>query len=305
MNKSSTSTCMSKLVRTKNPQDLLPHNLLLVNKEPILVELLDDLLGEVRSVDQFVHMPLPPLFHPLLQCLGRCLQTVVRDLGEEQMVDDVAVHHVVRHPIDPFAIVAIDRLERTALKGVGIVCVELPILRVVLQVRDHEQPERQYEPRHHAHDGKVGGPHGRPKSSGRGEGNSDRKGSIGLLLQRMALPHAPVKEDVSAIGNAREQIHKVQDGKLQVAGEVTRLEQGVELLALLADEPLVRVVLLKVIVVQMMLAMRQRPRNEGGQTDDGMRDFTHDAIDPLSILCDGAMSSVVSNTPHAPGREKE
>ena len=121
----------------------------------------------------------------------------------------------------------------------------------------------------------------------------------------MALPHAPVKEDVSAIGNAREQIHKVQDGKLQVAGEVTRLEQGVELLALLADEPLVRVVLLKVIVVQMMLAMRQRPRNEGGQTDDGMRDFTHDAIDPLSILCDGAMSSVVSNAPHAPGRENE
>ena len=37
---------MSNLVRTKNPQDLLPHNLLLVNKEPILVELLDDLLGE-------------------------------------------------------------------------------------------------------------------------------------------------------------------------------------------------------------------------------------------------------------------
>jgi hypothetical protein len=58
-----------------------------------------------------------------------------------------------------------------------------------------------------------------------------------------------------------------------------------------------------VIVVQMMLAVRQRPRNEGGQADDGMRDFTHDAIDQLFILCDGAMPSIVSNAPHAPERE--
>jgi hypothetical protein len=54
------------------------------------------------------------------------------------------------------------------------------------------------------------------------------------------------------------------------------------------------------VVIQVVFAMRQGPRNEGGEADGRMRNLTNNAVDPLLILSDSAVAGVVSNAPHAP-----
>jgi len=125
----------------KSNNILFSYDLILVDEEPVLVELPYNLLRKVGSANLLVEMTLPPLVHPLDKSIGSLLKSVVRNSVKAQMVDDMSVHHVMAHPIDPLAIVAIDSLEGSALKSVRVIRVQLSVVGVMLQVRHHEEPE--------------------------------------------------------------------------------------------------------------------------------------------------------------------
>ena len=70
---------------------LFLHDLILVNKEPIVVELLHNLLKVIGRIDLLVNVLLSPFLQPLLQRRGGSLEAVVQHLGEEEVMDHVCV----------------------------------------------------------------------------------------------------------------------------------------------------------------------------------------------------------------------
>mmetsp|Transcript_23429 Transcript_23429/g.42046 ORF Transcript_23429/g.42046 Transcript_23429/m.42046 type:complete len:269 (-) Transcript_23429:370-1176(-) len=222
------------------------------------------------------------------------------------MMHDVSIHHVMTHAIDPRSVIPVHRLERASLEGERVVGVHLPVLGVMLEVGDHVQPERHDEPRDHAHHGEVGRSHGRPQRAGGGERNGNGYGGIGLLLERMSLPHPPREKDVIAIRNTHGKVHKVEEWEVEHPHVVRCLDRGMIPLGLLANTPLMRIILLDVIVAQVMLPMTQRPRNERRQAHHRVSDLSHHAIDRLAVLrvlAHDAVTRIVADAPRAPHGE--
>jgi hypothetical protein len=65
----------------------------------------------------------------------------------------------------------------------------------------------------------------------------------------MTFPHSTIKENVTSIWDSQEEIDKVENWQLQIPREMTSFDRWVETVTLFSNEPLVRVVFIKMIVV--------------------------------------------------------
>mmetsp|Transcript_5210 Transcript_5210/g.11024 ORF Transcript_5210/g.11024 Transcript_5210/m.11024 type:complete len:215 (+) Transcript_5210:50-694(+) len=198
---------------------VLPHDILLVDEEPVLSPSLPHRPHKVFGVDPFVELQLVPLLKPRSQLVGPLLQPVMRDLGEEEVVHDVPVHHVVRPVVNP-SVVPVHGLEPPPNERPRVVGVQLSVWAVVLQVSHHKEPHGHDAPRDDANGSEGRGPHGRQQGGGEGDAHKGGQKAAADGRVRLTLPHSPVRNYVAAVGDAGEEVHEVQDRQLKHAGLV-------------------------------------------------------------------------------------
>ena len=92
----------------------LADHLVVLDEEPVLGEEAEDLGEEVARLLVLVERRVAIRLESGAHGVGRLAQVVVRDLGEEQVVDHMAIGDVVVEVIDPQAKGTIDRLKRAA-----------------------------------------------------------------------------------------------------------------------------------------------------------------------------------------------
>lgn len=150
------------------------HNLILANKEPIVVKLFHNFLGVMWRIQLFVHVFLSPFFHTLTQCHRCRLQPIVWNFRKEQVMYHMTIHHVMTHSVHPRTIIAIHRFECPTLEGKRIVGIQFPIVGMMLQIGYHEEPKAHDHPWAHTDDGKVGSAHRVPQQTSSGTGYHNR-----------------------------------------------------------------------------------------------------------------------------------
>eukprot|EP00218_Dolichomastix_sp_CCMP3274_P015450 CAMPEP_0170134026 /NCGR_PEP_ID=MMETSP0033_2-20121228/1666_1 /TAXON_ID=195969 /ORGANISM="Dolichomastix tenuilepis, Strain CCMP3274" /LENGTH=408 /DNA_ID=CAMNT_0010369561 /DNA_START=144 /DNA_END=1367 /DNA_ORIENTATION=- len=236
-------------------------------------------------------------------CRGH--QRVVRQIAKE-VVRCVAVRDVVREMIHAVPEPAVNRLERAEHVVPLPVLKRLRLVRVVLEVRDGEEPPRKDEVRGAVADEPVGQVEARERN-GEAEEGCHAGGADGALsaLQRRSVEEPRIWVEVRAVRSAPARLEEQVPGEAEERPprmiEREKAHDWIHSLVFFGVEPRVRVVLRAVVVEAVVLLVRVRPRPVRHE-EDGVADVADNVVQALRFA-EARVPAVVTDDEAHPHHE--